>query len=60
MNDIKIKSMAGLFILAILGLFMLILPIYSIIPSIYNNYLYMATIFISLSSLSILYLICKN
>lgn len=60
MNEQKIKSIAGLFILAILGLFILILPIYSIISPVYNNYLYMATVFISLSSLSILYLIGKK
>ena len=60
MNDKEIKTIAGLFIIAIWGLFMLISPIYSIILPIYNNCLYTATIMILLSSLSITYLIGKK
>lgn len=60
MNDKKIKAIIGLFVINILALFMLILPIYSIIPSIYNSHLYSATVAVSLSSLSITYLIGKK
>lgn len=60
MKDKEIKTIIGLFIIAIWGLFMLILPIYSIVPSIYDNCLYMATIIMLLSSLSISYLIGKK
>jgi len=60
MNDKEIRITIGLFIIAIWGLFMLILPIYSIVPSIYDNCLYAATIIVLLSSLSISYLVGKK
>ena len=60
MNDKEIRTTIGLFIIAIWGLFMLILPIYSIVSPIYNNCLYTATVILLLSSLSISYLIGKK
>lgn len=60
MNDKEIRTTIVLFMIAIWGLFILILPIYSIIPSIYNNCLYSTTVILLLSSLSISYLIGKK
>ena len=60
MNDKEIRTTIVLFMITIWGLFILILPIYSIIPSIYNNCLYSTTVILLLSSLSISYLISKN
>lgn len=60
MNDKEIRTTIGLFVIAIWGLFMLMLPLYSIVPSIYYNCLYAAAIIMFLSSLSILYLVGKK
>lgn len=57
MNDKTIKIIAGLFMIAIWGIFILILPIYSIVMPIYNNCLYSATILLILASLNLSYII---